>query len=144
MLRLLAAFLLASTRAPILPDARLTPGDTLTTDTALVCRPGYARTVRNVPDSTSRKVYSAYGITHRRPGEYEVDHLISLELGGANTRRNLWPQSYVTKGWNAHVKDALENQLHALVCSGALQLRVAQLAISSNWIAAYGKYSPRK
>jgi hypothetical protein len=38
-----------------------------------------------------------------------VDHLVSLEIGGANTVQNLWPQSYDTTPWNAHVKDKLEN-----------------------------------
>jgi hypothetical protein len=40
-----------------------------------------------------RKVYAEYGITHHEPSEFEVDHLISLELGGSNSIRNLWPES---------------------------------------------------
>ncbi len=53
---------------------------------------------------------------------------------------NLWPQSYQTQPWNAHVKDALENELHRLVCSGQLDLKTAQHDISTDWIAAYKKY----
>jgi hypothetical protein len=89
-----------------------------------------------------QKVYAEYGIAIHQPKEYEVDHLISLELGGSNDISNLWPQSYVTSPWNAHVKDKLENKLHALVCSGQLDLKTAQQEISHDWVAAYKKYLP--
>jgi hypothetical protein len=97
--------------------------------------------VRDVPQSLKNQVFRQYGITHRQPREYEIDHLISLELGGSNCIRNLWPQSYRTTPLNAHVKDALENRLHALVCApGGLPLPVAQHAIANNWVAAYEQY----
>ena len=70
---------------------------------------------------------------------YEVDHLISLELGGSNSVRNLWPEPYDIH-WNAHVKDALENRLHSLVCDGTVSMETAQKAISTNWINAYKTY----
>jgi hypothetical protein len=88
----------------------------------LPCTPGYTKTVRDVPQSLKNQVYRQYGITSRQPREYEIDHLISLELGGSNSIRNLWPQSYITEPLNAHVKDRLENKLHELVCSGQLPL----------------------
>ena len=75
-----------------------------------------------------------------RKDRFEVDHLISLELGGSNDIKNLWPQSYTTKPWNAHVKDKLENRLHKLICYGAINIVEAQIAISKNWIEAYKKY----
>ena len=123
--------------SPILPDATKTPGDTLEVTKADICVRGYSKNVRNVPTSVKNQVYASYGITHRSPGEYEVDHLISLELGGSNSVRNLWPQSYKTSPWNAHVKDALENRLHADVCSGKIDLKVAQADIARDWIASY-------
>ena len=126
--------------APILPDPRLSPGDVLTSDPKLVCVPGYTRTVRNVPQSLKEQVYREYGITSRQPGEYEIDHIISLELGGSNSIRNLFPESYRTQPLNAHVKDALENRLHALACSGKITLAEAQTAIASDWTAAYVRY----
>jgi hypothetical protein len=124
----------------LVPDPALTPGDVLTTDTTVVCQPGYTATVRDVPQSLKNQVYRQYGITQREPREYEVDHLISLELGGSNSIRNLWPQSYRTQPLNALVKDRLENRLHALVCAGKLSLPAAQQAIATDWIAAYKQY----
>jgi hypothetical protein len=123
-----------------LPNPALTPGDVLTTNTRKICQPGYTRAVRDVPQSLKNQVYRAYGITDRQPGEYEVDHLISLELGGSNSIQNLWPQSYVTAPLNAHVKDALENKLHDLACKGQITMQQAQQAIAGDWTAAYTRY----
>jgi len=123
--------------SPILPDPKMTPGDVLTMDATAVCQPGYAKSVRNVPQSVKNQVYRQYGVTSRQPHEYEVDHLISLQLGGSNSIRNLWPQSFVTQPLNAYVKDRVENKLHELVCSGQLPLEQAQREIASNWIEAY-------
>jgi len=122
---------------PLLPDVSKTPGDTLDVTRNDICVVGYTKTVRNVPTAIKDAVYASYGIVRHAPGEYEVDHLISLELGGSNSVRNLWPQSYKTSPWNAHVKDKLENRLHADVCSGKLDLKVAQQEIARDWIACY-------
>jgi hypothetical protein len=35
------------------------------------------------------------------------------------------------------VKDALENELHRLVCSGQLDLKTTQHDTAADWIAAY-------
>jgi hypothetical protein len=123
--------------APLLPDASLTPGDALDVTAKDICQPGYAGRVRNVPQAVKEQAYKEYGITHRAKGEYEVDHLISLELGGSNSIKNLWPQSYQTKPWNAHVKDKLENALHEDVCAGKIDIKAAQRKIATNWIATY-------
>jgi hypothetical protein len=128
---------------PIIPDPTLTPGAVLTTDAAAVCQPGYAETVRHTSGKLKAFIYREYGITaEQRAGgsRFEVDHLISLSLGGADVAANLWPQSFDTQPWNAAVKDRLENRLHALVCSGRLPLEVAQREIAADWIAAYRKY----
>ena len=126
--------------APLLPDSKMTPGATLPVTRDDICVPGYTQKVRNVPLDVKKQVYAEYGIASHKPGDYEVDHLISLELGGSNSIKNLWPQSYKTQPWNAHVKDALENEMHAEVCSGKLDLATAQHDIATDWIAAYKKY----
>ena len=123
-----------------LPRPALTPGATLPVTRADVCIHGYSRKVRDVPEGVKRSVYRAYGIVSHAPGEYEVDHLISLELGGSNSARNLWPESYRTRPWNARVKDQLENELHRRVCDGELDLGTAQRQIAGNWIEAYRYY----
>jgi hypothetical protein len=98
------------------------------------------RKVRAVPAWLKRQAYAEYGITEHKPGDYEVDHLIPLSLGGSNSIRNLWPQSTRTSPWNSFVKDALERKLHELVCAGQLDLKTAQREIASNWIDAFQKH----
>jgi hypothetical protein len=129
-----------SLRFPILPDPEKTPGATLEVTAADVCVPGYARRVRNVPIEVKRRAYAQYGIRTHEPGEYEVDHLISLKLGGSNSIRNLWPESFRTEPWNAYVKDALENELYRRVCSGRMDLAKAQQVIANNWVIGYRLY----
>lgn len=105
-----------------------------------ICVVGYTKKVRAVPQEIKEEVYREYGITSHGRGEYEIDHLIPLELGGSNSIKNLWPESYRTLPWNARVKDRLENKLHELVCSGQIDLKTAQQAIAADWIEAYKKY----
>jgi hypothetical protein len=124
---------------PIRPDAALTPGAVATRDPGVVCSPGYARRARHVAPGVRRAVFAAYGIDPRA-GRFELDHLVSLELGGSNDARNLWPESYDTRPWNAHVKDRLENRLHRLVCDGSLSLPDAQARIAGDWIATAERY----
>jgi uncharacterized protein YceK len=122
-----------------LPDSACTPGAILATGTKdAICKPGYAKSVRNVPDSEKNQDYAEYGITSHTPGQYEVDHLVSLELGGSNDIANLWPElASPTPGF--HEKDKVENYLHAQVCSGAISLQQAQAEIATNWLAVYNQ-----
>lgn len=124
---------------PIRPDPHFTPGAVLTTDTSRICSPGYAKSVRHTAGELKHLVYQEYGIDPRS-GHYEIDHLISLELGGADVRENLWPESYDTEPWNAHVKDRLETYLHREVCEGRIPIEQAQRQIATDWIAAYERY----
>jgi hypothetical protein len=127
-------------RFPIFPDPAKTPGAVLEVTAADICVPGYSKRVRNVPIAVKRQVYANYGIRTHEPGEYEVDHLISLELGGSNSIRNLWPQSFRTHPWNAYVKDALEDELHRRVCAGTIELEKAQQVIAHDWVSGYRIY----
>ncbi len=122
-----------------LPDPVLSPGDTLDVTKDDICVPGYSAKVRDVPQSVKNQVYAEYGITSHAPGSYEVDHIISLELGGSNSIKNLYPEPYFAD-LNAHVKDKLENKLHGLVCSGQVDLATAQHDIATDWVATYIKY----
>ncbi len=123
----------------LVPDPKLTPGAALPITTAEVCQiPTNA--ARVIPASVGRQVFDHYGIDRPGPRDYELDHLIAPELGGADDPSNYWPQPYGTSEWNAHVKDALEDRLHELVCENKLSLATAQHDISTNWILAYRKY----
>jgi hypothetical protein len=105
---------LAQQPTPLLPDPKLTPGDVFDVTIQDICVPGYSKKVRAVPQSLRKQAYAQYGITSANEGDYQMDHLIPLSLGGSNSIRNLWPQSYHTAPWNAHVKDVLEVRLHNL------------------------------
>jgi hypothetical protein len=145
------ALLLLLAALPLLPDARLTPGDIASTNTNEVCTAGYADRHRDVSAAKKKAIYAAYGLVaggrwrwvlgvHVFDSDFEVDHLISLQLGGSNDPRNLWPQSYRTRTFNATSKDSLENRLHWLVCHDRLQLAEAQRVIRVNWMDAYREF----
>jgi hypothetical protein len=121
-----------------LPDPDCTPGAVLPATQAQICQSGYARSVRNVPISEKDQVYAEYGITHHSTGEYEVDHLVSLELGGSNDIANLWPEAANPKP-GFHEKDKVENYLHDQVCAGAISLQQAQVEIATNWLPIYNQ-----
>jgi hypothetical protein len=124
----------------VLPDSKLTPGDTFPGATAAdVCTPGWATEHRHVTEEMRDQVYAEYGRT-RGPDCCEVDHLIPLELGGSNEMRNLWPQPDAPRPGSPE-KDQLENELHRQVCSGKLSLTDAQRCIATNWAACWAKYS---
>ncbi len=121
------------------PEPSLTPGAVVSANRDQVCK-AEAPKNRAVPVSLQRRVFEEYGIPAAQPQAYEVDYLITPALGGADDIRNLWPQSYSSAVWNAHVKDALEDRLRDLVCNGTVDLTAAQHDLSSDWIAAYKKY----
>jgi len=126
--------------APIKPNPKLTPGVADPAATVeKICTSGYTATVRNVPESVKKQVFAEYGIDSTSD-KFEVDHLISLELGGSNDIKNLWPQSYTTQPLNAHRKDVLENKLHDMICSKQITIQEAQKTISTDWVKAYNKY----
>lgn len=130
----------AATNRPILPDTSLTPGivNKDSTDDKL-CTVGYTGTIRNVPESIKKKVFAEYNI-NSKSGKFEIDHLISLEIGGSNDIKNLWPESYTTKPFNAHIKDKLENKLHKMICNKTISKEEAQKEISEDWILTYCTY----
>lgn len=120
-----------------LPDAACTPGAIIAGATpAQICKPGYSSNVRDVPVAEKDQVYAEYGIKHHSPGEYEVDHLISLELGGSNDISNLWPEAADPRP-GFHEKDQVENYLHQEMCDSTITLHDAQILIAQNWYAVY-------
>jgi hypothetical protein len=120
----------------VYPNPQITPGATRQVTENEVCVKGYAGDTRNVTDSEKKQVFDRYGIDWQYHSYFEVDHFISLELGGSNDVTNLWPEPYEGL-FNAHMKDLVENFLHQEVCSGKLTLLQAQQAITSDWVLVW-------
>ena len=143
----------AAPTASVKPNAAVTPGaiNPAVTQANIkdnVCKANWTTTVRPTVSYTNKlkatqlaTTYKSFVAIYGATGaNYEEDHLISLQLGGSPTDpKNLWPEPYV--GDNAHKKDVVETALKRLICSGGITLADAQKAISTDWIAAYNKYT---
>jgi hypothetical protein len=127
---------------PLEPRPKLTPGAVRMVTAAEVCSAGpeQHRDTLVIPASVKEEVFREYGMSAARPQNFEVDFLITPELGGSNDIRNLWPEPYRAPVWNAHVKDQLEVKLREMVCNGQIDLATAQHDIAADWILAYKKY----
>ncbi len=110
---------------PALTPGALNPDVTPATIRQTICSRGWTKTVRPPTSFTSAlKLVQMrnYGFAGG-PADYQEDHFISLELGGAPTDpKNLWPE----RRPRADEVDAIENDLNAQVCSGGLRLADAQ------------------
>ena len=146
-----------------LPSHQLSPGAT---------QPGYG--IRDIcphvnpgleamrPSAAAKaRVYAAYGIKSHRAGQYEIDHIIPVELDGLVPAPAKWPTEnlypelndkpdpamirkyHLNPKFTENSKDVLEDVLHADVCSGKVPLGVAQKAIAADWRVAYVKYVGR-
>lgn len=140
MLHIIIALALFSPAAaaprPARPNPHLTPGIARSLTRDQVCAIKWGKDRRHVTERMKKDVFQAYGIPWERHSEYEVDHLISRELAGADDVANLWPQAW-TGTHNARMKDRLENALHRKVCGGEITLAFAQQVIRSDWVSAY-------
>jgi len=132
-----------------LPNPSRTPGalnDDVTQENIhqTICVRGWTRTVRPPSHYTYelKRAQIRNWYHGGRLRDYEEDHLIPLNLGGAPyDRRNLWPEPrHPADGWDADLKDELEARLNELVCSGQLDLAAAQHAIATDWIEAWRRY----
>jgi hypothetical protein len=130
-----------------LPDPKCTPGAVNPTLTLEVLQNKAFRTgacVRDLATSPQQKnlTYSWYGIAQPagnigKNQTCEKDHLISLELGGADTLDNLWPQcgpdGVPLPSRFFKEKDLVENYLAAMVRDGSIPLAQAQHGIAQDW-----------
>ncbi len=114
-------------------------------DISTLCEVGYTKRVRSVTTDTKHRVFKRYGVTKGHYREYEVDHIISLALGGNNAESNLFPQPYevylVVNGKNirmgAREKDVVENNLRKRVCKFEITPKEAQEIITTDWVGYY-------
>src|ERR1051326_7936292 len=88
----------------VLNDLRTTPGTPRTDGVSDICTTPTG-TIRHVTRSMKKQVCASYGIPAERQN-FEIDHLIPLELGGSNNLTNLWPQPYRPRP-GAREKDVL-------------------------------------
>jgi len=121
------------------PDRRCSPGAYYSKLTkSRICADSFRTSkIRKVSAATKRAVKIEYGLQPISYGDaLEIDHIVSLQLGGSNDIANLFPEKV-----DAHpgykVKDKLENRLHDLVCDGKRTLRSVQRRIASDWQALY-------
>jgi hypothetical protein len=128
------------------PDPNCTPGAINPTLIIEVLRDrGFTtKCVRDVATKEEEKArtFDWYDIPHpsNDSGEAqicELDHLISLELGGADTLDNIWPQcgpSGVSLPQRFFkLKDIVENFLAMQVRAGRMPLIDAQRGIATDW-----------
>lgn len=126
-----------------LPDPACQPGAvnpdvTPATIGATICVAGWTRTVRppvSYTNALKRRQIAEYGYADTNPADYEEDHLIPLELGGApRDPRNLWPEPrYDAGGGTAAGKDEVENALKRKVCAGLMPLAAARTIMAVDW-----------
>jgi hypothetical protein len=138
----------APAMSPVLPNSTLHPGAVnpdVTPDNIkqTICAKGFTKTIRP-PESYTSSLKRQQIRDENLPGnpsDYEEDHLISLELGGApQDPRNLWPEPWENKGsalaapgTGAESKDKVENETNRLVCSGRMSLSDAQTRMAADW-----------
>lgn len=91
----------AVTHAPVvrtvngmaMPNPALTADATFAGVTAAqIYGPGWSSAHRGVTQTERYDMFVAYGIPYAQHSDYELDHLIALELGGDNEESNLWPE----------------------------------------------------
>jgi hypothetical protein len=141
--------------ADIYPDLSITSGVAAPDVTqenikTTICVAGFTKPPRRPPSSYTDKLkvdgFDAYGLSDRKKGDYEEDHLISLELGGdPKDPKNLWPEPYnpsIPDG-GARYKVKVEKYLNGQICDGKMTLAEAQKAIVTDWYQVY-KSVPKK
>ena len=111
----------------LLPNPKLTPGRIAQRD----------KDRGGVTLKMEQKVFARYRLPWPRRAEFKIDHLIPVELGGADTTDNLWPQSVRTKPYGADRKELLTEVLLERVAKQQITLEQAQELIRKDWIDAF-------
>lgn len=144
----IAVALMALLAAPALgqeaiafPDPALTPGAIRSTDAGEICSTGTSQ-FRHWDRARSDLIFARYHIAREDRMAYTLDHLVPLEIGGADVIENIWPQPRrsLAGEWDDTRKDQLERRLAALVCSSQLDVVEAQKEIAEDWTEAYKRF----
>ncbi len=111
----------------LIPNAKLTPGKVAASE----------KDRQGVTIAMEQKVFRRYHLPWERRAEFKIDHLIPLELGGADTIDNLWPQKIRAKPYGADRKELLTEVLLQKVRAGKMTVAQAQEEIRRDWIDAF-------
>jgi hypothetical protein len=116
-----------SPQEALIPNAKLTPGRVAASE----------KDRQGVTIAMEQKVFRRYHLSWERRAEFKIDHLIPLELGGADTIDNLWPQKISARPYGADRKEQLTEVLLMKVRAGKMTLTQAQEEIRRDWIDAF-------
>jgi hypothetical protein len=117
----------------VLPNPDLTPGAynpkvRQKTIKRTICVKGWTKKIRpplSYTNALKLTQMTQYGETGS-PADYEEDHFIPLELGGAQKNpKNLWPEPHA----QSKISDPLETEMKRRVCHGELTLKQARTQI---------------
>ncbi len=111
-----------------------------------ICVTGYTKTVRpstSYTNGVKKKLLREAGIDEAEIGQYELDHIIPLGVGGHPRKLS----NLMLQGWDgedgANKKDGLERKLHNMVCAGKIALADAQYCIAEDWGACASELRAR-
>ena len=114
-------------QSEFLPNPKLTPGRVAASE----------KDRGGVTLAMEQKIFARYHLPWERRARYKIDHLIPLELGGADTVDNLWPQQIRARPYGADRKELLTEVLLQKVRAGKMTLAQAQEEIRRDWIDAF-------
>ena len=145
-----------------IPDPSCSPGAVNPTLTLkLLKTKGFTtKCVRNMATTPAQKAqtYAWYNIPRPQNNQgnsmtCELDHIVSLQLGGADTLDNLWPQcgpnGVPLPKRHFKLKDDVENFIARQIKAGAMDMKDAQRRIAEDWtqfvdVALSAKRGPKK
>jgi hypothetical protein len=111
----------------LLPNPKLTPGRVAQSEKERL----------GVTVEMEQKVFARYRLPWSSRPAYKIDHLIPLELGGADTIDNLWPQRLRARPYGPDRKELLTEVLLQRIARKQMTLEQAQEQISRDWIDAF-------
>lgn len=111
----------------LLPNRKLTPGRVAQSEDDR----------RGVTVEMEQKVFARYKLPWSSRPAFKIDHLIPLELGGADTLDNLWPQSLRARPYGWERKELLTEVLLQRIARKQITLQQAQEQIAYDWIDAF-------
>jgi hypothetical protein len=111
----------------LLPNPKLTPGRIAQSE----------KDLRGVSVEMEQKVFARYKLPWTRRAAYKIDHLVPLELGGADTIDNLWPQRLRARPYGPDRKELLAEVLLRRIARKEITIEQAQEQIRNDWIDAF-------